>query len=108
MLQHISPDLIFTSSAVNGGETQAILNQNIQTPLSPVLLTPFKAAGGSDTVQAGSSFEVSFMMQTLTRAWPASPWVTANFTSWFSQAGPVLQCLGCKHCNKLHLFFKKL
>lgn len=47
------------------------------------------------------------MMQTLIRDWPTSPRVTANFMSWFSQAGPVLQCLGCKHCNELHLFFKK-
>lgn len=70
-----------------------------------MLLTPFKATEDSDTVQDGSSFEVSFMMQTLTRDWPTSPWVTANFMSWLSQTGPVLQCLGYKHCNKLHLFF---
>lgn len=42
-------------------------------PLSAVLLTPFKAAGGCDTAQAGSSFGVSFMMQPLMRDWPMSP-----------------------------------
>lgn len=108
MLQCIPPDLIFTSSAINDGEARAIWNQNTQSPLSPVLLTPFKVAGGCDTVQAGLSFEVSFMMQPLMRDWPTSPWVTASFTSWFSQAGPVLQCLGCKHRNELHLVFKTM
>lgn len=73
----------------------------------PSLTSAADTLQGCDTVQAGSSFEVSFMMQTLMRDWPTSPWVTANFTLWFSQAGPVLQCLGCEHCNELHLFFER-
>lgn len=72
-----------------------------------MLPTPFKVAVGSETIQADSSCELSFMMQILTGDYPASPWVTVSFTFWFYQAGPVLQRLGCKHCSRLHFIYLK-
>lgn len=85
MLQCISPDLFLPLLQLMMGRYK-LFKTRTHKPLSHQCSWHPSRLQEALTVQAGSSFKVSFIMQTLTEHWPTSPWVTANFTSWFSQA----------------------